>query len=146
MKALSTLKDWCGDEDAHVEELLMNLINGPPVKITYGEGLQDLADELQACICSFESMDSLETLEHLLVKKSIIEGLPGRLQERYEIAVLEHPLTRYGHLKIRDIWQFIQNRAKEAKRAHTPYTSLRYGEKDRSSKQAITLLTNDVGE
>ncbi|KAG7156379.1 hypothetical protein Hamer_G006145 [Homarus americanus] len=56
-KALSILKDRYGDEDAHIEELLMNLINGPPVKITNGEGLQDLADELQACICSFESMD-----------------------------------------------------------------------------------------
>ncbi|KAG7162382.1 hypothetical protein Hamer_G007909 [Homarus americanus] len=145
-KVLSTLKDRYGDEDAHIEELLINLINGPLVKITNGEGLQDLADEPQACICSFESMYSQETLEHLLVKKGIIERLPGRLQERYEIAVLDHPPKRYGHMKIRDTWKFIQSRAKEAKRAHTRYTSLRCEGKDRSSKQAITLVTNDVGE
>ncbi|KAG7160045.1 hypothetical protein Hamer_G017503 [Homarus americanus] len=131
-KALSTLRDRYGDEDAYIEELLMNLINGPPVKITNSEGLQDLADELQACICSFESMDSQESLEHLLVMKDIIERLPGRLQERYEIAVFDHPPKRYGHMKIRDIWQFIQ--------------SLRYEGKVRSSKQAMTLVTNDVGE
>ncbi|KAG7154760.1 uncharacterized protein LOC121855859 [Homarus americanus] len=145
-KALSTLKDRYGEEDAHIEELLMNLINGPPVKITNGEGLQDLADELQACICSFQSMDSQETLEHLLVKKGIIDRLLGLLQERCEIAVLDHPPKRYGHMKIRDIWQFIQSRAKEAKMTHTRYTNLGYEGKDRSSKQAMTLVTNDVGE
>ncbi|XP_028416433.1 uncharacterized protein LOC114540499 [Dendronephthya gigantea] len=139
LKARKLLEQTFGQKHkiamAHVEKLT----NGGPIKVEYGDSLEQFSISLMSCSNTLKAIGYLSKIENPNALKRIIERLPYKLQERWR-DVADKIMNDEGRdVTIEDVAKFIEIKARSMN--NPVFGKLSYSSKDQNVKPKVPRQT-----
>ena len=113
-KAVTLLERRFGSETAYMEQMVLNLIEGPTLRTGDTDGLRKLADSLWSTVCYLEGCDNVALIDSWMCLRNIVLRLPTSLRTYCERKTHEYK-EQHGRLPgIYWIQEFIQTHTNRA--------------------------------
>ena len=112
-RAKVLLKERFGDEFTITQAWVNMVTEGAPIKLSNGEGLQELADDLRGCVETLRAMNMISEIDSRVRILIIINSLPNYLQSRWRKEAVSNRDNNGRYPSIEYLVSFIEKTARE---------------------------------